>query len=245
MRLVMSKINWTVEQYDCVDSTLNILKQKASSGADEGLVVYAQEQTKGRGRHGNVWHGPRGNLYMSFLLRPNCTPAVSGQYSFLVAVALSQTIDVLIDDDHKKYLKWPNDVLVDGKKIAGILLESVLSAEGLVEELHIGVGVNILTPPDGAVAVKNITSENVNVDSFLKLFVKKISKLIDMYEEKSFSFVRDLWLKDACKLGKEIRVRLPNEIKYGVFQGLDDDGTLLLMLDNGTIERITAGEVYF
>lgn len=242
---MMPKINWIIEQYDCVDSTLDILKEKAQQGAEEGLVVYAQEQNQGRGRHGNVWHAPRGNLYMSFLLRPNCAPSVAGQYSFLVAVALSKAIDEIIEGGHEKHLKWPNDVLIDGKKIAGILLESEISSDGTVKDLYVGVGVNILTPPKDAIAVKDISTQDIDVHSFLSLFIKKISESIDILNKNGFLFICNAWLSEAYKLNETIRVRLPHETKHGVFKGLDKDGTLLLKLDNGAVERITAGEVYF
>lgn len=238
-------LSWTIDHYDCVESTQDILKEKASQGANEGLVVVATEQSAGRGRHGNVWSAPKGNLYMSFLLRPDCTPSDAGQYSFLIAVALSSTLDEFMSAEHEKKLKWPNDVLINNKKIAGILLESDLSPQGKVSDLYIGVGVNILNSPEGKISVSDISEKTTSVEYFLNLFLKKISEYYDLYNKNGFKEIKELWVSQAYKLGQEISVRLPNETLKGVFEGVDENGTLLLQLDNGERQLITAGEVYF
>ncbi len=238
-------LNWTIKEYESVESTQDILKEYASNGASEGLVIVGEEQKSGRGRHGNVWDAPKGNLYMSLLLKPNCPAAVAGQYSFIIAVALSDAISSFIDDVHIKKLKWPNDVLIKDKKCAGILLESELSVDGIVSDLYVGVGVNILSPPEDKIGISDVSKGDVTVQSFLKEFLGKIEYYIKIYNKNGFSDISELWMSQAYKLEEEIKVRLPNKVIYGVFEGIDSDGTLLLRLDNGEVQAITAGEVYF
>lgn len=236
---------WKIDQYDCVESTQDILKKAAIDGAHEGLVVCAKEQAGGRGRHGNIWNSPKGNLYFSFLLKPNGSAENAGQYSFLVAVALSRTIEVFISAGHSKHLKWPNDIIIDDKKCAGILLESAISAQGIVTDLYVGVGVNIYVPPEEAISINDVSDQDVTIDIFLNTFLKNIEQLYEKYNKNGFKCIRTEWMKEAYKISENIHVRLPNKTLYGVFEGLDKDGTLLLRLDNDTLQRITAGEVYF
>ncbi len=237
--------NWTIDHHACVESTQTLLKEKAKGGAQEGCVVSAEKQTAGRGRQGKVWIAPEGNLSMSFLLRPHCSPAQAGQYSFLVAVALSKTLDKYIEKGHVKHLKWPNDILIDGQKCAGILLESDLSDEGKIEALYIGVGVNILHAPPERCALQEVSSQEVSASLLLAKFLENIKKYINLYKENGFLSIREIWMEEAYKLKEEIKVRLPDKTLTGVFEGLDEDGALLLRLDNGVLERVSAGEVYF
>ena len=238
-------LNWEIENHSCVNSTQDILKERCKNGASQGLVITADEQSKGRGRHGNVWQAPKGNLYMSFLLKPNCRADTAGQYSFLIALALSKAIDAYIKPQHKKQLKWPNDLLIDEKKCAGILLESEINNEGIVTDLYAGVGVNIQIAPSEKVALKDICEHVPSVEEFLESFLESIAKSLLLYDQEGFSSVCTQWLSQAYRVNEMIKVRLPKEALYGVFEGLDDDGTLLLRMDNGELQRITAGEVYF
>ncbi len=239
-------LNWVIENYECVESTQDILKEISSSTfTEEGLVISAQTQTAGRGRHGNVWKAPKGNLYISFLLHPECEISVAGHFSFLIAVALSKTIDKYIDSGHEKSLKWPNDILIDGKKCAGILLESNISPKGTISDLYVGVGVNILAPPEERIGLQQVSSQILTVESVLNTLLKTINIYYDLYSKKGFKEIQNLWISEAYRLHEKINVRLPQKTLSGIFEGLDEEGTLLLRLDNGVLERITAGEVYF
>src|SRR5688500_9625149 len=133
-------INWTIEVFETLPTTQDLAMARAEEGAAEGAVIQAMIQNAGRGRHGNRWHSPLGNLYVSLLLRPLCKPDLAGQISFVAGLALSAAMNPYVSAAHKKTLKWPNDILIDGRKCAGILLESRLSGEGLVESLIVGMG---------------------------------------------------------------------------------------------------------
>ncbi len=239
---------WNVKSFGTLPSTQDYLKELVQSNdpsAVEGLVITTQKQPGGRGRHGNQWDGPQGNLYQTFLLTPHCTPLVAGQYSFLMAVALVRAMQDFMDEGHALQLKWPNDVLIDEKKCAGILLESELSNEGLVTHLYVGVGVNINSAPDDRIGLGDVTSKDVSISVFQESFLNHIGNAIEQFKRDGFELIREEWLAQAYKMGKTIRVRLPHEILHGVFEGLDENGTLLLRLDNGDLQRITSGEVYF
>ncbi len=130
-------------------STNEDAKQAAIDGEAEGLVVQALRQTAGRGRQGRVWESPEGNLYMSVLLRPACGPQAAGHYSFVAALAVFDTVRAFLPQA-EVLLKWPNDVLVNGKKISGLLLEAAPVENGRMDWLVLGIGVNVLHHPENA-----------------------------------------------------------------------------------------------
>ncbi|PZP54513.1 MAG: biotin--[acetyl-CoA-carboxylase] ligase, partial [Micavibrio aeruginosavorus] len=116
-------VHWQIEVFDTLPSTMDVLRKRGESGADEGLVIQAYEQTNGKGRHGNVWTGLSGNLFCSILIRHIDLKTI-GHYSFVVSVALANTVMPLLKNDHFYTHKWPNDGMIDGQKFAGILLQT-------------------------------------------------------------------------------------------------------------------------
>ncbi len=162
-------VNWQIRTLSHVPSTQNSIRELAAEGAPEGTVVQALMQTSGRGRQGNQWISPMGNLYMSMLLRPGCTAMAAGQISFVAAVALSAAMDDVMAPGHAKTLKWPNDVLIDGKKCAGILLESDLDKDGNVNSLVLGMGVNIMAPPEDRIGLQQVGRGQVAIHPFRDL----------------------------------------------------------------------------
>ena len=126
-QLYRRMMDWRIRQLAETSSTNDEAKRAAEAGEDEGLVVWALKQTAGRGRHGRLWESPEGNIYCSVLLRPDCDARHAGHYSFVAALALADTVHEFLPNAAVT-LKWPNDVLVDGKKISGILLESPAAA---------------------------------------------------------------------------------------------------------------------
>jgi len=133
-----------VQQHAVLASTMDAARACARGGAPDGTVVVARRQTQGRGRHGRDWFSPEGNLYASILLRPGRPPARLSELGFIVALAAADAVDSLLPDGHAK-LKWPNDVLIDGQKIAGILVEIVEDDAAVI-----GIGLNIAQAPEAA-----------------------------------------------------------------------------------------------
>jgi BirA family biotin operon repressor/biotin-[acetyl-CoA-carboxylase] ligase len=235
---------WRVQVLGTTPSTQDMVRNLAETGEPEGLAIQALQQSKGRGRHGNDWVSPMGNLYISKLLRPSCKADKAGQMAFVTAVALSDAIDEVIEDGHVKTLKWPNDVLIDGKKVSGILLESKLDKHGRIDYLIVGTGVNIFAPPEGAVGLDAIKKERIAINTFRDLYLEKLLARYISWQDKGFAEIRHTWLKQAHGLGQDMKIRLPEITYHGVFEGIDDNGTLIATVD-GEKRTFTAGEVHF
>lgn len=235
---------WRVQVLGTTPSTQDIVTGLAETGEPEGLAVQSLQQTKGRGRHGNQWSSPMGNLYLSVLLRPPCKADKVGQMAFVVANALSAAMDEVIEPSHAKTLKWPNDILIDGRKISGILLENKLDKHGRVDYLIVGVGVNIFAPPEGAASLDQIKKAPVFVNKFRDIFLQYLHDLYMAWQDKGFAPVREAWLKQAHGLDMPMKIRLPEITYEGVFRGIDETGALIADVD-GARRTFTAGEVHF
>ncbi len=234
-------IEWSVHTYASLPSTQDYVKELAQEGLPEGLVIQAIEQRAGKGRHGRHWFSPMGNLYMSVLLRPGCDVAQAGQLAFVTAVALSVAMDEVVDkNNHQKALKWPNDILIDGKKVSGILIEK----EG--DAYVVGVGVNIMNPPDDAVGLNQVTWEiNVPIHPFRDKFLNHLGLFYAQWQKDGFAPIRRRWLAEAFRLNEEITVSTPPPGQSGIFRDLDEHGCLVLEQKNGKKLAINSGEVYF
>lgn len=235
---------WRVQVLGATPSTQDLVHNLAKTGEPEGLVIQALQQTKGRGRHGNAWTSPMGNLYMSVLLRPTCRADKVGQMAFVSALALSDAIDEVMAPDHDKTLKWPNDVLIDGKKISGILLENALDVFGRIDYLIIGFGINMFAPPETGMSLDQIKTDRIAINTFRDLFLGHLKTRYDEWQDKGFAEIRKTWLNQAHGLDAPMRIRLPEVTYEGVFRGIDENGTLLADVD-GQRRTFTAGEVHF
>lgn len=224
---------------------MNIIHDRAREGGAEGIVVIADRQSSGRGRSGNIWIAPEGNLYCSLLLRPQIHAKDAGQYSFITAVSLARVFQNYISAPHIFQHKWPNDVLINQKKGAGILLESDINSDGTLGYLNIGVGVNIRNAPEDRISLHDVSDIDISRDDFLNEFLKHMSDVISLYNDHGFVHIRDEWLRYAYGINEPISVRMPNETLYGIFKNIDDDGSLLLEIPDKTIKNIYSGEVFF
>lgn len=232
---------------DSVTSTNDDVKHRARDGAPEGTLVVAGEQRAGRGRAGREWTSKPGNLYMSLLLRPQCDAPTAAQISFLAAIALSSAIAQL-GPDLAPVHKWPNDVLIDGAKISGILLESSARSGGGVDWLVLGMGVNVAHHPvDAGQAATSLHAQGVSdctPATLLAVLAPGLLHWLEVWQSGGFAPLRHAWLARAGGLDGPIRVRLPKEEFTGIFRDLDDNGSLLVEQTGGTLRTITAGEVF-
>lgn len=230
--------NFTIFEYDEVPSTMDIVKQH-----EPNTVIVAETQTAGRGKYNRKWSSKTGNLYFSMILEAKNKTKDYSQLSFLSAVAMGNAL-LSQDGSMNIQYKWPNDILLNQKKICGILLESDLSKNQVV----IGIGVNIKTFPENvmfkASSVKNEGFENVTSSVTLEKFLVQFSNLYRLWMEKDFSVIREKWIKKAYNLGEKISVKLENEKFEGIFEDLDKDGTLLLHLEDGGVKRVKSGDVF-
>jgi len=228
----------TYKHFETVDSTNSLAREHL----EHGTLIVADEQTAGRGRYGNDWVSPKGNLYMSFVWRVSDL-AVASQYAFVTAVVLSEALKDLCHDDLVLSLKWPNDIYLDGKKLAGILLETE-ERDG-VTYLIIGCGVNLSSSPDYACDLKNDAQLDVTAEEMAQMFAVTFRNWNTRLEQEGFEAIRDRWLLEAHGMGQKMKVRLSGEEFTGIFTGLDHDGGLLLEQEDGTVRTVTSGEVFF
>ncbi len=227
-----------------VDSTNTRAKQMAADGAPAGTLITAREQTAGRGRHGNSWQSMAGNLFASVILRPAISAADVGQLSFVIAVALADTLKAVLPPQARMGLKWPNDILIDGRKCAGILLESESSNGGTLPWVVAGIGVNLANAPDGAISLPQAGAAMLAPEDFLNLFEPALAQWYDRWQMEGFAPVQAAWTMHAINQGQPIRVRLTREELSGVFEGIDIHGALRLRLSDGALRLISSGEVY-
>lgn len=231
---------------DSTGSTNDDARTLALKGAVEGTTVTARRQTAGRGRQGNHWVSDAGNLFMSVVLRPNCKPVIAGNLSFMAAVSLAEVMQTLLPENVPVQLKWPNDVLVDGKKISGILLESEISADGIVEAVILGMGVNVSHAPDNAASLAEYGVTDMTPEELAQRIHRVFMAIYRSWQSDGFDFapIRATWLKYAYQIGHDIRVRLPQETFVAQFTGIDETGALMLKMPDGATRKIASAEVF-
>jgi BirA family biotin operon repressor/biotin-[acetyl-CoA-carboxylase] ligase len=229
---------WTLVALDSVGSTNDEAIRLADGGAPEGTVVWAREQSGGRGRRGRNWSSPVGNLYSTTVLRPACAAQRAAELGFVAALAVGD----IVPPGRAVRLKWPNDVLVDGGKVAGILLESAIGQDGLVEHVVAGIGVNVSFAPMLPDMRYPGASLGGSVEAALEGLTRALAVRLAQWRRDGFAAVRSEWLAKAGPLGAEVDVRLGEGLVRGRFVGLDREGALLLETADGP-RKIVSGEL--
>jgi BirA family transcriptional regulator, biotin operon repressor / biotin---[acetyl-CoA-carboxylase] ligase len=214
--------------------------------------VLGLEQTAGRGRRARPWDSPRGNMYASLVMTPTGSAAEVALRSFVAALALRDALVTLTGLPRAFTLKWPNDVLCNGGKIAGILLESASAGPG-VGHLVIGVGVNLIAAPDmaqveaGALPPVTLLAETgirTTPEAMLAALAPAFAKWEAVMTTVGFAPVRAAWLAGAAHLGAPIRARTGMTTHHGTFRTIDETGALILATADGTL-AIPAADVFF
>ena len=233
--------------FESIGSTNDEARRLAVSGDAGPVWITADEQTAGRGRRGRVWVSPKGNLMSTLLLNPQRPAEECAQLSFVSAIAAADTVAHFAPEADIK-VKWPNDVLANGRKISGILLESA-SAGGEPYFLAIGIGINLAYfPPDTefpATALAALGAPPPSATEALAQLAAHFAKWYDVWRANGFAPIRDAWLARAANLGGRIRARLTKGETSGVFEGIDETGALLLRESADRLRTIAAGEVFF
>jgi BirA family biotin operon repressor/biotin-[acetyl-CoA-carboxylase] ligase len=229
---------YALQRHAELESTNDHARRLAGAGEGGPVWITATRQTAGRGRRGRAWEMPEGNLAATLLLRPvKDNPA---QLSFAAALAVADMV-VEAAPGHAVTVKWPNDVLLDGRKLSGILLEA---GNGW---LAVGIGVNLAAAPEGtAFPATSLAAAGAQrtPDQALTGIAARFAHWYDVWMADGFEPLRAAWLARAEGLGGPIHARLPHEERHGLFVGLGPDGALLLD-EQGHTRAITAGEVYF
>lgn len=236
-------------ELDNIDSTNDEAKRRAEAGASDGTVIWAQQQAAGRGRRGRPWESPPGNLYCSLLLRPKQTHEVVMQLGFVAALALYDCLAAHAPDGVSVACKWPNDLLVGGRKCAGILMETAATGGRSQPDWSVlGFGLNVMNHPTQSEYPATSLNESGFPEVRLDMLLGEILHHFDAWRQRwlafGFSAVRDAWMARAFGLGEAITVRLHGETLHGTFADMDRDGALLVQVAAGQ-RRITAGDVFY
>ena len=233
---------------DEVDSTMSEAARRAPT-LDRPTWIMALRQTAARGRRGRAWQSPDGNFAATFVLKPDGNAAAAALRSFSAANALFETLALHVDRTRLS-LKWPNDVLLDGGKVAGILLEST-GAGGRVDWLAIGFGVNLTRVPEGIrdaafppVALVERDRLPPDLDEFLSALASHMATEERFFQEFGFGHIREKWLRHAARLGEVITARTMQDEITGRFETVDEAGRLVLETPKGRV-AIPAADVYF
>jgi BirA family transcriptional regulator, biotin operon repressor / biotin---[acetyl-CoA-carboxylase] ligase len=231
-------IAWRLERHDELGSTSDECVARAKAGAASGLALQARRQVAGRGSRGREWTAPEGNLNLSVLLRPDRPAAEAGLFSLLTGIAVAEALAPWTKT--APMLKWPNDVLLDGAKLAGILIDAVPDGARL-DWLVIGIGVNLVAAPE--IPGRRTTSLSAHGGTLVADdAADAILAGISAWHEAPGARIRDAWLACAHPVGTPLVVRGARGERHGTFAGLSDAGELLLR-DKDRIEPISTGDI--
>ncbi len=238
-------------RYDSVASTNDEARALLDQGAADGTWVWARRQEAGRGRRGRNWTSPEGNLYASVLLRPDRPMVIAPQLSFVAVLAVADLVDALLPSGRAPCrVKWPNDVLIDGAKLSGILLEAGGDGAAAAVWVVVGMGVNLRHAPTGtrqpAASLAGLGATDLEPAAALRRLMATFTHWYSVWLTEGFAPVRTGWLSRACGMGETITVQIGTERIEGRLDTLDADGALVVSpLDGSGPRRITAGDVFF
>jgi BirA family transcriptional regulator, biotin operon repressor / biotin---[acetyl-CoA-carboxylase] ligase len=243
------RIGRDIRVFEQTTSTNDVIEKLAQDGAKEGAVVFAESQTAGRVRLGRTWASPaRKGLWFSLLLRPSLSPTAATQLTVGCATALRRAIE--LETGLKPEIKWPNDILISGKKVAGILTE--LSAElDRIKYLLVGIGVDVNLSPTDLPAELRLQASSLRMElgkpiSRIELAATILRELDRVYAQilsGEFSAVADEWERYCSTLGHRLVISVGDRRISGRAESLGEDGALLLRTDHGHLERIVGGDV--
>lgn len=247
--LVTTRLGTNLRYFSKIDSTNSYARRLAKQGAGEGEVIIAEAQTRGRGRLGRSWVSPPFvNLYFSVILRPQLPPVHAPQLTLMAAVALADTIASFIGTPPT--IKWPNDILVGDKKLAGVLTESSCDSER-IEFVILGIGINLNYPValmpevirERATSIVTLTKNNISRESFVRRLIQDLDRCYGELEEDGFASLATRWEALFGLRGKKVRVEMTDHMMVGTAKGIDRDGALILEDERGERQRIIAGDV--
>ena len=230
-------------ELESVGSTNDEAARMARMGAKHGTIVIAERQKSGRGRDGRTWESPSGGLYMSAVLRPPMQVVDVPPMTLAIGIGLC---DAVRTAGAPAVLKWPNDLLVADRKLAGVLVEAQ-SQGGKLESVIIGIGVNLSgelpdTVAERAVTLAEAAGTTIDREAFVERMLAHVERWIDRYVSNGLEVVIPAW-QDRMAVGLTARVTVDGEPMTGCVTGLDVDGALLLRDDDGNVHRVRSGDV--
>jgi BirA family biotin operon repressor/biotin-[acetyl-CoA-carboxylase] ligase len=240
-----------VLRFDTLESTNVEARRRADAGETGPLWIVAGEQTQGRGRRGRHWETGAGNLAATLLITVARTPIEASLISFVTALAVYD-LAAAIAPESLVTVKWPNDVMVAGRKVSGVLIESGRAVDGRLW-LAIGCGVNLKTPPGNPERPATALADHLrperaappSPDEALDLLDAAFQRWMTLWDGEGTQGLLAAWTARAQGMGGPCAARLDTETVEGIAEGLDPDGALRLRLPDGAIRRITAGDIFF
>ena len=231
-----------IHYFEAVDSTMDIARDLARNQCPNFTVVIAGQQKKGRGRLKRTWLSSEGGLYFTVVIRPEMPPVLSSRVIFAASMTLAQALRNLFKVNAS--VKWPNDILVDGKKLAGILSE--MDAEiDRINFINIGIGINVNNDPmpyePMAISLKKILGKEIGRKELLEAFLDRFENTIN---DTDLANVVSQWKKYTETLNRQVKIVTTREVAQGLAVDVDDDGALILKLANGSLKRIIYGDCF-
>ena len=235
--------------FDEIPSTNSKAKELVRKGEGEGTIVIARIQKKGRGRFDRLWESPEGGLYLSIILRPDCPPNKATVLTLVASLVVSKTINSY---NLSSNIKWPNDVRVNGKKIAGILLESE-AHENKVEYIILGVGINLNIDTDFlskkirliSTSLSREIGNSVDYHSFFKKLLFNFDKYYKLFLDKKYDFILKEWKNQSDTLGRRVRINTASEQIIGKAYDIDQSGFLIVIGDSGERKKVASGDSFY
>ncbi|MGZ7049578.1 MAG: biotin--[acetyl-CoA-carboxylase] ligase [Methanobacterium sp.] len=242
-----SYIGKEIHYFREVDSTNEVAKTLAEEGAPEGTVVIAERQRKGKGRGGKPWISPIGGAWMSIILRPDTLPMNAPQLTFTAGVAAAKTIKGEYGLDVG--IKWPNDILIENKKVCGILTE-ISTEKDSIDYIIAGIGIDANVdldsiPPelrDETTSLKTEMEEEISRMILVRKFLENFEPMYNQFNQGNFKKILQKWRKYSKTIGSNVEIRKGTEIVQGEAVGVNKEGILILELKDGTLRKIISGE---
>lgn len=230
---------WRLATYDQIGSTSDLCRTLAEAGEPEGFAVMAQLQTQGRGSRGRNWDSPRGNLFLSVLLRPIGPAREAGLWALLAGVAIAEALEGFDGIQ----LKWPNDILLNGAKLGGVLIDAATDDRGGLAWLVIGMGINLAHAPEGIGRPTASLEGRITPETLAPLILERIAHWRRVRILEGFSEMRAAWLQHALPKGTVMQIRIRRGVVSGTFEGIGEDGRLLLHTGE-RVQGFSTGEIW-
>jgi len=237
-----------IHHFEKLSSTNTTAKQQARKGAKEGTAIIAETQTRGKGRLNRPWVSPKGGIWLSIILKPEIAVEDITKITLITSVAVAKTLREMFD--LKAEIKWPNDVLIDSRKVCGILSEAVLKGK-TVDFIIVGIGVNAnftrkALPRElqtTATTLKEVLKKDIDREKFVCLLLKEFENNYKMLRKRRFERLLEEWRSMAGFLGKKVRITSFDEEFHGVAVDIDENGALIVKLADGTVRKVISGDV--
>ncbi len=224
------------------DSTMDRARELAKQGAGHLTVVIAEQQEKGRGRLNRTWLSQKGGLWFTIILKPDLPPQLSFKVNFAASLCLARTLNRLFDINAR--VKWPNDILVNNKKLVGLLSEMETRGD-MISFVNVGIGINVNNHPEqdepNAVSIRTLVGREVSRREILTTFLDELEAMLQDILEKN---IIDLWKEQTSTIGKQVRIETLNNVYKGVALDVDETGALILEQEDNTTRRVIYGDCF-